>query len=76
MTYGISNYFAADAIKQVITQIKSEIDEKGNPKTKITTNQPFTFSTENYDLSDVYKNKWVNIIIIYYYLYLIYSNFY
>lgn len=57
LTYGISNYFAADAINQVITQIKSEIDEKGNPKTKITTNQPFTFSTENYDLSDVYKNK-------------------
>ena len=57
LTYGISNYFVADALPDIINKLKSEIDKEGKPKKHLVPNESIVLEKENVHLSDVYKNK-------------------
>lgn len=55
LTYGVSNFFIADAIKDIIAKIKTEIDEEGNPKKGLVSGEPIKVTREDYHFSQVYK---------------------
>jgi len=55
LTYGVSNFFVADAIKDIISHIKKDIDKNGKPKSTIAPNTPVSITTDNYHPSNVYE---------------------
>jgi len=57
LTYGVSNFFVADAITDIIDKIKKETDENGNPKKGMIPDEKITHTTEDYHLSRVYADK-------------------
>ncbi len=57
LTYGVSNFFVADAITDMIAEIKKEIDENGNPKKGVITDEKITHTKKDYHLSQVYADK-------------------
>ena len=57
LTYGVSNFFVADTITDIIAEIKKEIDENGNPKKGLIPDEKITHTKEDYHLSRVYADK-------------------
>lgn len=55
LTYGVSNFFVVDTIKDIRTSIKTEIDEEGNPKKGIRSGESVTLTKENVHISKAYE---------------------
>jgi len=55
LTYGVSNFFIADGIKDIIDSIKADSDSTGKPKTTLVSGEPISISKEDYHFSKAYE---------------------